>query len=352
MNDPEVIAKDLSQFRDAVRNGLPYKPLYVKWKLIWACNLRCAMCRHWRDEAGSPLSTARILEVIDELASLGCQKIHLTGGEPTLRPDLEQLLQRMQSHGIRATMTTNGTLISPQRAESLVSAGLHKVNVSLDSPIPELHNFLRGHSWAWQHAIAGIRALRAVLTRPRSLRLNTVISAANYRSLAQLPDLAQRLGIDRLHLIPVDRHTEDLPPLSRWQILRYNAFVAPVLARKAIAAQLIDHPAAAFPFGRTWHDISQSIQGHYARTYYDHHPCFAPWIHALIDHHGQVSVCCMTTHQVVVGDLQQQSFVDLWHGEPYRQLRRQSNLPQLPQCRTCDMFLAQNRAIAQLLHTP
>jgi MoaA/NifB/PqqE/SkfB family radical SAM enzyme len=350
MNDAAAIAKDLPQFREAVRHGLPYKPLYVKWKLVWACNLRCAMCRHWRDEVGSPLDTDRIVEVIDELAALGCQKIHLSGGEPTLRPDLECLLRRMQRHGIRATMTTNGTLITPERAESLVAAGLHKVNVSLDSPLPSRHNHLRGQPWAWQQTIDGIRALRAVLTRPRSLRLNTVISAANYCTLIHLPDLAQQLRVDRLHLIPMDRHTDDLPSLSRWQILHYNLCIAPVLARKAIAAQLLEHADAAYPFGRSVHDISQSADGRYARSYYDRHRCFAPWTHALIDHQGQVSVCCMTTHQVVVGDLRSQSFTDVWHGEPYRQLRSRTTLPQLPQCPSCDMFLSQNQAITQLLN--
>ena len=54
MHDPALIAADASAFRAAVRAGRPYRPLYVKLKLVWDCNLRCEMCLHWRARSDPP----------------------------------------------------------------------------------------------------------------------------------------------------------------------------------------------------------------------------------------------------------------------------------------------------------
>lgn len=345
MHDPQLVLQDLTNFKVAVRSGSAYKPLYVKLKLMWACNLRCGMCNHWRDPYTEPMDTGTLKHLIDELVALGCQKIHITGGEPTLRPDLEELISYMVCQGIRPTMTTNGTLLTAERCKSLTEAGLHKVNVSLDSPDPGIHDRLRGSSGAWSRTIRGIQNLRNYLYRANSLRLNTVISKENYLSLTDLPELAHQLRVDRLNLIPLDRHTEDIEGLSIEEIKEFNRRVAPTIAHLGLRYKLIERRAQAFPFGDNPQAIADSSRGHHAHSYYDRHRCYAPWTHCLIDHLGQVSVCCMTTNQVIMGDLRQQSFREVWQGEAYTKLRQSHHLPQLQQCRQCDMFLAHNQAI-------
>jgi radical SAM protein with 4Fe4S-binding SPASM domain len=350
MHDPQVIVNDFGEFRSAVTQGLPYKPLYVKLKLMWACNLRCFMCNHWRDPYETPMDTDRLLHLIDELADMGCVKVHITGGEPTLRDDLDQLISRITERGMRATMTTNGTRLTHALCRQLTDAGLHKVNISLDSPDPQIHDRVRGVQGAWAKTIYGIQTLRNYLYRPNSLRLNTVISEANFLSLKDLPELAHQLRVDRLNLIPVDRHTQEVQGLSQAQIQTYNREIAPHFARSALKYGLIQTKAQAYPFGQNVTAIRASEQGHHAHTYYDRHRCYAPWTHALIDHVGRVSVCCMTTNQVVMGDLRQNSFREIWTGSHYQNLRQCQNLPQLPQCRQCDMFLQTNRTIEAKLN--
>lgn len=345
MHDPQVITQNFPEFRSAVLSGLPHKPLYVKLKLMWACNLRCFMCNHWRDPYETPMATDRLLALIAELADLGCVKIHITGGEPTLRDDLPQLIQRITDRGLRATMTTNGTLLTDALCRNLSEAGLHKVNISLDSPDPDIHDRVRGVPGAWEKTVHGIQSLRNYLYRPNSLRLNTVISEANFLSLGDLPELAHQLRVDRLNLIPVDRHTQDVQGLSQAQIQTYNREIAPKFARSALRYKLIQNRSQAYPFGQNISSIQASEQGHHAHSYYDRHRCYAPWSHALIDHLGRVSVCCMTTNQVVMGDLRHHNFREIWTGTPYQTLRQCQTTPQLPQCRQCDMFLATNKSI-------
>lgn len=349
MNNPDAIAADLDTFRTAVEQGQPYRPLYVKLKLVWQCNLRCGMCNHWRDVVEPPLDLEFYQRLVDDLAALGCQKLHLTGGEPTLRPNLETLIAHATAQGIRVTMTTNGTLLTPERAHAIAAAGLHKVNISIDSPVPHIHDHVRGVPGAWARTISGFKALRPWL-KPGKMRINTVISAVNYRSLGVLPNLAQAIGADQLNLIPMDANTPDFQRLSPWHIAHYNLTVGRVIACKAIAAGLIHHPDQAYPFGQsllTWH---HSRKGNYAQGYYHRQRCYVPWTHALIDHIGQVSLCCMMPNKPVIGDLRQHSFRDIWQGETYAALRRTTHLPQFEACQRCDMFLGENRAIADLLN--
>jgi MoaA/NifB/PqqE/SkfB family radical SAM enzyme len=351
MNDIEAIAKDAGNFRRCVRQGLPYKPLYVKIKIVWACNLRCGMCNHWRDRVESALDLDFYKTLVNELAELGCQKIHLTGGEPTLRPHLEEIITQIRDRGIRPTMTTNATLIDGDRAYSLAQAGLRKVNISLDSPHPDIHDQIRGIPGAWSKATAGFQYLRPWLKSGR-MQINTVVHQLNYSSLIDLPNFAATLGADRINLIPMDEHTSDFQRLTREQIQEYNQQIAPVIAEKGMALGLIHHPKQAYPFGTTPSEIEQSLTGNYAHSYYDSHPCFAPWTHALIDHIGQVSVCCMLPNNPVIGDLRSSSFTEIWHGEAYRALRNPSSLPLFETCRTCDMFLENNQRIEALVAKP
>jgi molybdenum cofactor biosynthesis enzyme MoaA len=90
------------------------------------------MCNHWRDESEYHLDVNFFKSLVGALAGIGCKKIHLTGGEATLRPNLEELIAYIRDRKIRVTMTTNATRIDLKRAKSLAKVGLRKVNISID----------------------------------------------------------------------------------------------------------------------------------------------------------------------------------------------------------------------------
>ena len=79
------IADEKDEVRQAVLHARAYKPIYVKIKVNYGCNLKCEMCKHWRETREPPISMNRFREIISELAELGCKKIHFSGGEPGLR---------------------------------------------------------------------------------------------------------------------------------------------------------------------------------------------------------------------------------------------------------------------------
>jgi cyclic pyranopterin phosphate synthase len=142
------------------------------------CNLRCRYCvrgdRAPLLPAASLLFTPEIVEVCQVAVAQGISRIRLTGGEPLLRSDLEDLVSALASlDGVQdLAMTTNGTLLADHAAD-LAAAGLHRVNVSLDTLDPERFRWLtRGGDLA--SVLAGIEAAREAGLHP--LKLNCVVT--------------------------------------------------------------------------------------------------------------------------------------------------------------------------------
>ena len=345
------ILSDSDRFRRAVAERAAYRPVYVKVKLFFGCNLKCAMCNHWRETREPPLSIERFRDVLTELAELGCRKIHFSGGEPLLRPHVPNLVAHATQLGLRVTITTNGTLVDKEVAKRLVEAGLRGVNVSIDSPDRKLHDRIRGERGAFKKAAQAVKYFRRYARKGKiSIRLNTVVGRYNYLSLAPLADFAHEIGADAINLIPVDDHCgEHLAPRKR-DIAEYNARIAPPLAERALALGLIQHEAEVYPFGRTPTDRARARRGEYAQGWYAAHPCFMPWTHSLIDFNGLVYVCCMTREQISpLGDLKQSSFREIWEGAGYQAIRQMMHPPALKPCRRCDDFLEENKQLLKIV---
>src|SRR4030042_852213 len=113
------------------------KPVVV-WNVTQRCNLKCVHCYAGAKAGGGPdeLNTAEGLDLIDDLADFGAPVILFSGGEPLLRPDLTRLIKHAVERGLRAVISTNGTLISPAQAEELQTLGLSYVGISLDERRP------------------------------------------------------------------------------------------------------------------------------------------------------------------------------------------------------------------------
>lgn len=347
----DEVAADGPGFRDAFASAQGFRPLYVKIKVIFGCNLRCVMCNHWREPRPSQLSTTQMCAVLDEVAALGCRKVHYTGGEAGLRPDIERLVAHATSVGIRPTMTSNATLFTRVRARRLVEGGLRGINVSIDSPDPATHDRVRGEAGTFGRTLEGLKNLRKERWRGKlRVSINTVITRWNFRTLRDLPKLALRVGAGALRLLPVDEHTGIALRLTPDEITEWNAEIAPELLDRALRAGLMTREEEAYPFGRGAEQERTAAKGEYAQGYYRTRPCFAPFTHALVDHDGDVHVCCMARTGEALGNLHEQSFTDIWRGEAYRRVRLAMHTEKkLAPCARCDDFLKENRRMSEVL---
>ncbi len=180
---------------------------YLRISVTDACNLRCSYCM---PEGGQKcgcaenLSADEIVEIATAAAQLGVKKLRITGGEPLVRRDIVELTERLGAiEGIRdLSMTTNATLLPPM-AERLYKAGIHRINISLDTLDPEKYRRItRGGELSM--ALKGIEAALSVGMSP--VKLNCVlIGGVNSDEVETLARLTQRYPVDLrfIELMPI-----------------------------------------------------------------------------------------------------------------------------------------------------
>ena len=171
------------------------RPIVV-WNVTRSCNLHCAHCyssSHDRDYPGE-LTTDQALAVIDDLADYGIPVLLFSGGEPLRRHDLPVLVERAAERGLRPTLSSNGTLMTPEKARTLADAGMVRAGISLDG-LEAINDKFRGSRGAFKNALEGIRNATAVGMR---VSLRFTMTKKNIGDLPGLFDLAEREGIPRV----------------------------------------------------------------------------------------------------------------------------------------------------------
>ncbi len=100
------------------------------------CNLSCAYCNEY-DEVSKPVSLEEMHRRVDDLGRLGTSIITISGGEPLLHPELDDIIRRIRKVGALAGMITNGYLLVPERIKRLNAAGLDHMQISIDNVQPD-----------------------------------------------------------------------------------------------------------------------------------------------------------------------------------------------------------------------
>lgn len=170
------------------------------------CNLRCVHCYAGADEhAGvGELTTAQWRRVIDDLASFGCPVALFSGGEPLMHPDIIDLSRHAVRSGMRAVISSNGTLISPGMAEKLRSIGLSYIGISLDGDRP-VHDCFRGSPGAFDRALQGIRNARDADIKTG---IRFTMTGRNVQEISAIMDIMEHERIPRIcfyHLVYTGR---------------------------------------------------------------------------------------------------------------------------------------------------
>ena len=134
-------------------------PVHVVWEITLACNLKCAHCGSRAGKVRpTELSTAECFDVVDQLARLGTREITIIGGEAYLRRDWTDIIARITSHGILASMQTGGRALTEERIRAAKDAGLGTCGVSVDG-LEELHDELRGVKGSFRAAMNALELL-------------------------------------------------------------------------------------------------------------------------------------------------------------------------------------------------
>lgn len=178
----------------------------VVWNITRRCNLRCVHCyAHAKDiEFENELTTAEGKALIDDLAEFGAPVLLLSGGEPLVRKDLPELAEYAVKKGMRAVISTNGTLIDRNTAQVLKKIGLSYVGISLDG-MEEVNDRFRGVKGAFEKALDGIRNCKEAGIK---VGLRFTINKFNAAEIPNLFDLLEDMDIPRIcfyHLVYAGR---------------------------------------------------------------------------------------------------------------------------------------------------
>lgn len=181
------------------------KPVVV-WNVGQRCNLKCIHCYSQSRDIEYPgeLTTAEARAMLDDLANYGAPVILFSGGEPLMRGDLLELAHHAKSNGLRAVISTNGTLITREKAKELKSVGLSYVGVSLDG-MKETNDRFRAVAGAFDMAVQGIRNC---LAEGIKVGLRFTINKGNAQDIPDIFELIYNEGIPRVcfyHLVYAGR---------------------------------------------------------------------------------------------------------------------------------------------------
>lgn len=177
------------------------KPVVV-WNTTRACNLNCIHCyaKAVHQSRDKELTTEEGFHLIDDLATFGVPVLLFSGGEPLLRSDLPELTEYAVSKGMRAVISTNGTLITEEKAILLKNAGVSYVGISLDG-LEKVNDHFRGVKGAFKKALNGIKNCQKVKLK---VGLRFTINKLNIDQVPGIFDLAETMNIERIcfyHLV-------------------------------------------------------------------------------------------------------------------------------------------------------
>jgi len=318
---------------------IPGAPFQVVWNITRACNLKCLHCYESAGAKGADeLTTEEALKGIDILADAGVLILAFSGGEPSIRPDIIQLIKRSSDRGMYTAMATNAILFSSRRrVHEFKKAGLQFAQISLDGLNPQTHDYFRGVPGTFEKTVEGIKNCVA---EGMFVEMATTATRFNYREIPAMIDFAQKLGVNWFMLynfVPTGRGADiiesDLTPDERECILKLcwnkmkvgNVDVLSTAPQFARIAQEIESEVHVVPT----HFYNPKLSGQLKQLADFIGGCGAGRFYMSLEPNGDMFPCVFFPHtQVVrVGNLFKDDFEKLWrHSELFWEIRDKDKL--------------------------
>jgi len=284
------------------------------------CNVKCRYCEYWRLKHYVQEMTIEewqtALRSIQEF--VGTFSINFSGGEPFIKPGFIDLLGWCNSNGISAGVTTNGSALTSRNAAKVVAANPFNVNISVDAPNADVHDYLRGSPGLFDKLSNGIRFLLAERDRQGRkfpINIKPTVNSKNFRLMPDLVEWAVSMGVSCVQLQPVDRWSPEtyhelwieeaeLPELERVieRLIKMQREGFPILTSPTILR--------LFPDNFRGRKAPKEVM-----------PCRVGLRDFFIRTDGRVEVC---VHYPPIGNIREQSAREIWYGPKAQEIRRQT----------------------------
>jgi pyrroloquinoline quinone biosynthesis protein E len=307
---------------DAAAPAYTRAPVGLLAELTYRCPLQCPYCSNPLDmERGNELTTVEWRDVMRQAGALGVLQVHLSGGEPTLRLDLEGILEGAVAAGLYTNLITSGVTLTRQRLEGLVKLGLDHVQLSIqdvDSVNAEYICAYKGGAQKKREAARWVKELGLPLT------INAVVHRHNIENLPAIIEYAVEVGAGRIEVAHTQYYAWALKNRAALIPTReqfYRSVEITNAARERLKGILV--------FDVVAHD-------HYAVR---PKPCMGGWGRSFIDvtPSGKVLPChaCESIPGIEIDSVRTKSLVDIWSkGQAFQKFRGTEWMRE--PCRSCE----------------
>lgn len=173
-------------------------PFWLLLELTYQCPLHCAYCSNPLElEGEQELSTEEWFEVMTQARQLGAVQLGLSGGEPLMRKDLEQIVAKAHQLGFYTNLITSAIGLTEKRLQALKAAGLDHIQISFQAADPELNDAIAGKRHAFEQKYRLAKAVRAA---GFPMVMNAVITKQNIGDIEALMQLACDIQADYVEL--------------------------------------------------------------------------------------------------------------------------------------------------------
>jgi MoaA/NifB/PqqE/SkfB family radical SAM enzyme len=308
-------SKDWSDKIDALLRDMPLVPRMATILVTLRCNSHCFYCNFGRsDNTASELPADVVLRRIGQVRRAGIREVCFTGGEPLTWAPLVDVLTETSNQGMRATLLTNGTLLTGLRLRELISAGLGMVVISLDSLDPRTYREHRGLNIA-----PVLRALELLVeARERhegfGFIATSVVTPETLGSAARFALELEARGVT-VQFQPVHGHEPALSGPDPQVDANVESIVALVVPRGAVInhPEYLRHIPKFFETGRPPAGL----------------PCLAGYLYLLIDLEGEVRIC---NRMESLGNADKDDLAAMLTGDLARTIRERMIRQECPGC--------------------
>ncbi|MFZ0274225.1 MAG: radical SAM protein [Acidobacteriaceae bacterium] len=300
------------------------------------CNCRCLMCDIWKRPRGLELEPSDLVRHRDSIRALGVEQVVLTGGEPLLHSQFEELCAFLKSCEVQVTLLTTGLLLS-KRAEA-IARWVDEIIVSLDGP-EAIHDLIRRVQSGFRLIGGGIAAIRQ--RRPgMPIHARSTVQRANFLFLRETVRAAQDLGFDSISFLATDVSSTAFNRELVWPVERQDQVALTRCEVDTLEKEielLVDEYADAI--ARRYIVESAEKLRRIARRFRERlgdlppesPVCGAPWVSAVLEVDGSVRPCFF--HRKVGSA--QGSLEEAVNSEDAQEFRRTLNIAQNPTCQRC-----------------
>lgn len=279
--------------------------------------------------------------VILDASDLGAKRLHISGGEPTLVPDLIDYVKFAKQKGFVVNLNTNGRFITKEGAKKLVDAGLDSVTVSLYSSDRKEHDRLRGTKDSWKYAKDAIRHFQYARSEAPLFEIKsmTVLTSRNYKQFFDLMKLNYSLGADCFYISYLEGDFDGSNRMSQDDIKDFRENIIPKVLdfskkislpvrskfRQAVKSLFSDDFLSPIEWESGMYGVDRKRE------------CTVPSDMAIVLSNGDVVPCYMIeyTRDKIVGNVMKHKFSEVWSSKKHKEFVKDK----CEYCKECPMHL-------------